>query len=83
MQMVLDAHDAGLEVPTAALEAAGNADTAWAAVNQVKGLNYDERVKLLNQLAQRIALPSLLAPPQPLLVAFWVVLCCMLLSKQL
>ena len=57
MQLVADAAAANWTLPTAVLEAAENPEAAWAAVEQVKGLNYTERMKLREQLAQSIALP--------------------------
>ena len=61
MQVVQDARKANVQVPSEVLQAAESAKKAWAAVKLVKGLSFDERFKLLKQLAQRMALPSLLA----------------------
>lgn len=44
-------------VSSAVLEAAREPETAWAAVEQLKELIYCGGVKLLKQLAQRMALP--------------------------
>ena len=61
MQLVEDAHKANVQVPVEVSQAAESAKAAWAAVRLVEGLKIDERVTLLKELAQSMALPSVLA----------------------